>query len=285
MKEEKFNNLIHKIKENKMTSLEKSITKHNVMSFVHNNPIAVKKVSPKVKSPYYSSFSFGHISKLVGVAMLIVVLGIGGISGASASALPGDALYPVKTNIKEKIEEAISFTPEAKIAYRKRIIETRLQETEDLLNLNKLTPQTQIELNTNIENQTKEIKNNLAEIKKVRPDVAKFQEQELNQDIVIHRTRIDKLLEKIQNKDTKIEKNTLKTNNNIETKVQEIKNIKIDNHVIKQNLNTNIDYSSNTSKSLPKDLAPEEKLLLRKNQTDKTAKEIKIDQKIIPVKL
>lgn len=275
MSEEKLNNLIKNIKNDKMTSFENAVVKHKVMSFINKDYLNEEKLKTKI-SPYYSFFSLSHMAKLVGVSMLIVILGIGGISGASASALPGDTLYPVKTNIKEKVEEVIAFTPEAKIAYRKRIIETRLQETEQLIALNRLTPENQHEIDLNIHDQTIQIKDHIEKIRKIKPEQAISTEQEINNSINIHRDRIDKMLEnKILKEDAKLQKLEEK-NIKIEIKKDEIKTIKE-----KVKPENSLDHSSNNSNSSSLDLVKPDDLL-RKNQTDKIDKEINKIQKRVP---
>lgn len=66
------------------------------------------------------------------VPVAILVLLGGGTSFAAASALPGDALYPVKVGVNEKVSAAFQFSPEAKAEYDAKLAEERLSEANEL---------------------------------------------------------------------------------------------------------------------------------------------------------
>lgn len=66
------------------------------------------------------------------VPLAIVVLLGGGTSFAAASALPGDALYPVKVNVNEKFEGAFKFSAEEKAEFQAKLAEKRLAEGNTL---------------------------------------------------------------------------------------------------------------------------------------------------------
>lgn len=74
--------------------------------------------------------TFRHMAIPVSL-MLLVVAAAGGVSIASASALPGDALYPWK-NMKEKVSLALKVGKEKKIDYQIKIVDRRLQEVAEL---------------------------------------------------------------------------------------------------------------------------------------------------------
>lgn len=68
MNEEKLNNLINQIKDEKMTSIEKALVKNKVMSFVNNNPI--QKTTKKINSSN-SYFTPKYILKLLVLTIVI----------------------------------------------------------------------------------------------------------------------------------------------------------------------------------------------------------------------
>jgi hypothetical protein len=192
--ETKFNNLIKNIKKDIMTPEEKSILKNKIIFFVENYPISTP--SPYIKkSPYFSRFSFAHVGKLVTAGAFMVVLGVGGLSYASADALPGDLLYPVKINLKEKIEDRLAFTPAVKLALRQRRIETRLGEVETLTE-NKLDNATSNTEELNIKIETAQISNDLAEVRKTNPEVALQADINIKNTIKFHREKINSLVAK-----------------------------------------------------------------------------------------
>lgn len=64
----------------------------------------------------------------------------GGISAYAVNALPGDALYIIKTNLNENVQIALSLTPEDKAKTAALLATKRLEEVEKLALVGKLTP-------------------------------------------------------------------------------------------------------------------------------------------------
>lgn len=169
--ENKFNNLIKIMKNEKMTEEEKASVYFKVETFVNNNPVK-NPLSPYLKvSPYFSKFSFATLGKTVGVALLLVIIGFGGIALASASALPGNLTYPLKIAL-ENFEAQLASTPVKKIAVKSKIIETRFKEAEELIKTNKRTDEKQAMIDSSIAENKKEIEDNLEIISKENPEVA-----------------------------------------------------------------------------------------------------------------
>lgn len=193
--ENKFNNLIKAIKNEKMTEEEKTSIRFRVETFVNNNPVK-SFPSPYLKiMPYFSKFSFANLSKIVGVALLLVIIGVGGLTYASASALPGDLLYPIKINIKEKIEEKLAFTMEEKNTVKYKKIETRFKEVETLIKENKITPEKRAVAEIGIATEKQNIENNLEVMNKEDPEVANLTKTNLEALIQTHQEKIDTLIE------------------------------------------------------------------------------------------
>ncbi len=192
--EEKMENLIKIMKESKMSSSEKTQIKNKLISFMEANPVHMSSPVPSPysnPSPYFSHFSFAHLGKVAVFAVLVVMLSIGGLSFASASALPGDFLYPVKINLKEKIEEKITLGPEAKLALRQKRIETRFKEVETLVIENRLTPEKSNIAEMNILVETIAIQNNLDEVRKTNPEKAELASKDIEESIKTHREKIN----------------------------------------------------------------------------------------------
>ena len=65
------------------------------------------------------------------IVALIIALS-GGTAAAASTSLPGDALYPVKVNVSEKVASAFRFSDEGKAEFKLRLAERRLEEAEKL---------------------------------------------------------------------------------------------------------------------------------------------------------
>jgi len=61
--------------------------------------------------------------------MVGFIAGGGGLAFASERSLPGDILYPIKTNITEEVVASFQSTPEAKIAWEEKRVERRSVES------------------------------------------------------------------------------------------------------------------------------------------------------------
>jgi|GEM_PF-6642798 len=95
----------------------------------------------KQKAPFLQLFT-NHKPMLAGIIAALVLALSGGTSYAAQSALPGDALYGVKTHINEAVENVLATTPEAQAKLDAKLAAIRLQEAEKLAQVNKLTSST-----------------------------------------------------------------------------------------------------------------------------------------------
>lgn len=85
----------------------------------------------------------------------------GGVSAYAQSALPGDILYPVKTQVVEKIKIAAALTPEAKASVAAHLAHERLLEVERLIAQGTLTAETQTKSAQSFEEHVSRLENEL----------------------------------------------------------------------------------------------------------------------------
>jgi hypothetical protein len=191
--EENFNNLINEMKNQKLTDSEKSAIWFRVETFMQNNPMGSFGNS-KIKTPYFSRHHFFTAGKVLVTSFLLMAIGFGGLSYSSASALPGETLYTLKINVKEKIEEKLVFSSAKKIDLRKKRIETRFTEVENLIKKNKVTKENREIVEKNIKAETAKIEEDLAEIKTENPEMAVQAQEEIVQSIKEHQEKISLLV-------------------------------------------------------------------------------------------
>lgn len=97
-----------------------------------------------VSAPVRSPFSILRIRLYAGMtAAVLLIAALGGTAYASESALPGDALYPVKVGIAEPIQTALVPSDRGKAAWHAILAERRLEEAADLAARGRLSTQTQ----------------------------------------------------------------------------------------------------------------------------------------------
>jgi hypothetical protein len=90
--------------------------------------------SAPIRSPFatrWETFFMSTRIRVMVTAVLIFVLGSGGIAFAAEKSLPGDILYPIKTKVNENVIRAVkSVSPSAKANYEIELLDKRLKEAE-----------------------------------------------------------------------------------------------------------------------------------------------------------
>ena len=126
------------ISEAKKVSLTKE-EKFSMLEIVRqrmDNPVADAVImTNKVKTPYFSYFSFNftwHEKRFVPIAVILIVVIFGGTAFAANGALPGDVLYSMKVNVNEKVESWGALSPNALARFEAVKAERRLKEIEML---------------------------------------------------------------------------------------------------------------------------------------------------------
>jgi hypothetical protein len=225
MSEQKFNNLINIMKKQKLTDSEKSAIWFKVETFVENNPVNSNSHSKSgiKKSPYFARHHFFTAGKILATSFLLVILGFGGLSYSSASALPGDLLYSLKINVKEKVEEQLTFNTEKKIELRQKRIETRFTEVESLIQENKITKENRETVEKNIQAEKEKITKNLAEIKETNPEMAELAKIKIEKSIKNHQEKINILVKDRNQNKLESNKQEQTKENNTENKTETIK--------------------------------------------------------------
>ncbi|HEY4494024.1 MAG TPA: cytochrome b5 domain-containing protein [Candidatus Paceibacterota bacterium] len=127
-----MDDLFNKIKEGaKKISLrreEKIYIAEKIKAHIQANPI---REEIPVPSPYARGLKHRHLVYVV--LSVLLVFGIGGSTSLLANySLPGDALYPVKVNVNEKIESFLTTGVDADVKIESRLANERLEEVEAL---------------------------------------------------------------------------------------------------------------------------------------------------------
>ncbi|MFA6258583.1 MAG: hypothetical protein WCX79_02690 [Candidatus Paceibacterota bacterium] len=191
--EKKLNNIINEMKKSRMTAVENARLKLRIMTSLEKDVFKETPIiSPFIqKSPYFFGFSFHSFSKLIPITVIVLVIAIGGVLHASSDSLPGDTLYTIKINIKEKIEEKLTFTPEKKIALRQKRIEDRFTEVEKLIKEKRITPKNLSIAQSEIELERAKIELEIEEINKENPTITEEIKTELDSSINLRKEQID----------------------------------------------------------------------------------------------
>lgn len=117
---------IRDIKQIKMTSIEKNEIKLVLLSCMKKNPIENAR-------KFRFLFLFFARKPVIIALCAVLLFGFGGgVSYAAEDSVPGEVLYPIKTKVNERLENAIAFGLEAKARANARFAERRLEEMREL---------------------------------------------------------------------------------------------------------------------------------------------------------
>jgi hypothetical protein len=84
--------------------------------------------------------------KFASFIALAVILAGGGTAFAAEGTLPGDALYPVKVGVNERVAAAFNVSAESQARFNARMAERRLEETARLAAEGRLNAEAEVEL-------------------------------------------------------------------------------------------------------------------------------------------
>ncbi len=148
-----FEELIKKAKKVSLTKEERGFIEAKLVSFMGIFPVR----NPDVGRQYYQRSNI--LSAILGIrnmpivtAAMILALALGGGTAfAAQGSLPGDPLYPIKTNIDEKLMELATFSTQGKAKLEAQLATERLQEAEKLSARGKLTGAIQSSIQSNFE--------------------------------------------------------------------------------------------------------------------------------------
>ncbi len=119
--------------------------------------------TPARQSVSFFTFFYSRTFVLPIVALVVILSGAATAS-ASQVALPGDLLYPVKTDVVEKVKGAFARSDEAKAEVALVQLERRMDEGVELASQNGLSEEAQVELDNQMVKHSEKLKANLEKL-------------------------------------------------------------------------------------------------------------------------
>jgi hypothetical protein len=157
---QKFIDSLHAMR---MTEHERSLMQERLYNHIHAHDESI------VVSPYSSMVRNLRRGLAFGLGTLIL---LGSISQtASAGALPGQFLYPVKI-MYEELEATTKTTPEKRIDHEIKRTQKRIEEAANLAQSSTLSEEKQERIATNIKKHTEKLKREINEVKEQNPVMA-----------------------------------------------------------------------------------------------------------------
>jgi hypothetical protein len=112
----------------------------------------MKPIRARTHVTSVSTFSWFFSARPIAAVLVLALFASSvGISYAAENALPGDVLYPIKTDVNEPVQGALATTASAKAAWAMSVAGERVQEAATLAAEDKLSTSTQQALQSNFE--------------------------------------------------------------------------------------------------------------------------------------
>ncbi len=139
----------------RLRATERADLRDRLMSYMEYHPLPAEMRTTKVSSKKKlvegipsEAFRAIHINMhylqgFVGVFAVFLVVGVPLIAEKS---VPGDMLYPVKTNITEEVRASLTLSPYAKVEWETQRLERRVAEARLLAKEGKLTAETEAQV-------------------------------------------------------------------------------------------------------------------------------------------
>lgn len=143
---------------------EKKRIHRNLYALVHNTPVrktATLRYNTHTK-PVWAFLPANMLMKPMAITLIIAFLMSGGVSYAAEGALPGDAFYPVKVEINERVRGWVAVSEEAKTEWQTRVVERRLEEAETLAAENRFTADARNRIEANFEAHAERVEEHIA---------------------------------------------------------------------------------------------------------------------------
>src|SRR3989344_974710 len=125
---------------------ERAHMKHVIREYMSMKPLPASRQAFPGASISIQWFSLSWMQRPIAAALALLFIFSGGISYAAESALPGDALYGVKTKGNEPVKVALASGAEAKANVQMELAERRIDEAATLASENRLDAKTQDQL-------------------------------------------------------------------------------------------------------------------------------------------
>ncbi len=162
--EDKFQKIFSEFNNIHLSEDEKNLLKNRIISEI--NLISLRGGLDK---QLFAQKWFWYLSQprlaVSFAALLIFVLSGGGVMAAASRAVPGDLLYPVKTEFNERLAGSFDFSTAAKATREVKLVGKRLQETQSVIAAGRLSPEAIEIVESRLEKHVENIKNYVGVLK------------------------------------------------------------------------------------------------------------------------
>ncbi len=154
------------LKDITLTDAERGLIRAHATYLIANTPQSPQRI--------YSLFQSGvqHGLRIALSSFLFFIFVGGAVTAVANQALPGDSLYGVKTEFNEEVVAFFHKSPEEKVAYNTKRVETRVQEIKTLAASKTLTKAKQATVQKALDSHVKELTDDLNTLSTTAPTAA-----------------------------------------------------------------------------------------------------------------
>lgn len=154
----------------RLKAIERRELRERVLSYMEYHPLP-KNVDSLIGIPSERFFTISFNSfytKIAGAAFAFFI--VVGVPFVAEHAVPGDVLYPVKTQINESISAQFANSPYEKVAFETKLMERRIAEARLLAKAGKLSEEVEAEIAETVMNHANAAQESIAELKAANAD-------------------------------------------------------------------------------------------------------------------
>lgn len=190
----KIKNFIQVLSRIRLTSAERLHMRASLEAVIRKTMPAVE---PKIPSPYAGFFlTLAYQRAAAFLVLFAVAIGsVGTATFAAEDAVPGDAMYAVKTKVSEPLRSLAAVTPSAKAQWETTRAERRLQEAEILAARGELDQAVAVELSEGFVASADVAAEHIAILSTEKPEEATAASTELESVLSAHGRILDNILE------------------------------------------------------------------------------------------
>lgn len=168
----------------RLRASERADLRDRLVSYMEYHPLPAEMRTPKkvvkkaplgIPSEVFTTISFNTMY-VRGFASAFAVVLVVGVPFFAERSVPGDILYPVKTNITEEVRASLTLSPYAKVEWETERLERRLAEARMLASEGKLTPETEAKVVEAVKEHTDAAQQEIAVIREGSADDAAIAE-------------------------------------------------------------------------------------------------------------
>ena len=161
----------------RLKASERDALRERILTYMEYHPLPKQSVHEAVETIASESFVSVHFNALymrIAGAMAVVMLVV--VPFAAERAVPGDVLYPIKTQVNEGIRQQLANSPYERVVLETQLLERRIAEARLLASEGKLTDEVEATLAETVKGHADAAQEGIAELRVADADEAAIAE-------------------------------------------------------------------------------------------------------------